>query len=209
MSDETKTEAEPGPSQTGKLAVEIGPAVLFMIVYNVAARGRPDEAIYIATGVFMVASLAALAWARWRQNRTPPMLVVSAVLITAFGGLTIALQNPLFVKIKPTIINLLYAAAIVGSLLVGRNVIKLLLDSAFELPDRIWRVLALRWAGWFVFLAVLNEFVWRTFSEAFWANFKVLGVIPLTLLFAVANTPLLMKHAKEPGADRGASKDAS
>lgn len=197
--------------QGAKLLVEVGPIFVFMVTYNVANRSRPDEAIFIATAVFIAATLAALAYAWLHQRRVPLMLVVTAVIVTVFGGLTLALQDAIFVKIKPTIVNLLYAAAIFGSLLVGRNIWKLLFSQVFTLPDRIWNILAARWGAWFVFLAVLNEFIWRNFSEAFWANFKFWGVMPLTIAFAMANLPITMKHSGQdgPGGDtKSESKEA-
>lgn len=177
-----------------KILVEVGPIAIFMIAYNVANRMAPDDAIFIATGVFIVSTLAALAWAWLKDKRVPPMLLVSGVLVTFFGGLTLALHDALFIKIKPTIVNLLYAGVILGSVFVGRNVWKMLFAAAFTLPDRVWNILAVRWGLWFVFLAVLNEVVWRNTSEAFWANFKFWGVLPLTLAFAMANVPITLKH---------------
>ncbi len=122
------------------------------------------------------------------------MLIVTAVVVLFFGGLTLALHDALFIKIKPTIINLLYAAVIFGGLLFKQNIWKMLFRSAFDLPDKAWTILAVRWGAFFVFLAVLNEVVWRNTSEAFWANFKFFGVFPLTIAFALANVPLLLKH---------------
>ncbi|MGE3302188.1 MAG: septation protein A [Hyphomonadaceae bacterium] len=179
------------------LIVDLGPVALFMIAYNVANRmAPPGAAIYWATGVFMAATLAALAYARVAERRTPPMLLVTATVVLVFGGLTLVLHDALFIKIKPTIINLLWAGAIFGGLAFRQNVFRMLLGGAMELPERIWRVLAIRWGLLFIFLAALNEFIWRTFSEAFWANFKFFGVLPITLLFALANAPLIMKHVK-------------
>lgn len=183
--------------QSSRLIVDIGPTVLFMIAYNVANRTRPDEAIFISTGVYMVAAVAALIYARVKERRWPLMLLVTAVIVVLFGGATLIFHNATFAYIKPTIINSLFAVGIFGSLLVGQNVWKLLFGSVFELPDRIWRILAIRWGCWFVFLAILNELIWRNFSEAFWANFKVFGVLPMTFLFALANTPIVLKNAIE------------
>jgi intracellular septation protein len=126
------------------------------------------------------------------------MLIVTAVVVLFFGGLTLILQDALFIKIKPTIINLLYAAVIFGGLMFKQNIWKMLFRSAFDLPDKAWNVLAVRWGLFFVFLALLNEAVWRNTSEAFWANFKFFGVFPLTIAFALANVPFLLKH-QAPG----------
>lgn len=190
-----------------KILTDVGPIALFMLVYNIAYRSRPDDAIFIATAVFIVATLAALAFTWFRERRLSPMLLVTAVIVTVFGGLTLALQDALFIKIKPTIVNLLYAAVIFGGLAVGRNVWKMLFNSVFDLSDRVWRILAVRWGAWFVFLAILNEVIWRNFSEAFWANFKFWGVLPLTVLFAFANVPITLREQERRAAERKAASD--
>jgi intracellular septation protein len=195
------TEAETAPAKkpaksggAGQIAVDFGPVGLFMVTYNLVHRSNPDQAIFIATGVFMAATLAALLYAVLVQKRVPPMLIVTAAVVGVFGGLTIYFHNPVFIKIKPTIVNLLFAGAIFGGLLFKQNVWKILFESAFTLPDRIWTILAVRWGLFYIFLAALNEVIWRNFSEAFWTNFKVLGVIPITFLFVLANIPITMKY---------------
>ncbi|MBL8559333.1 MAG: septation protein A [Hyphomonadaceae bacterium] len=180
----------------GQIFVDLGPVIIFMLTYNLS-RGRVPEGeeIYLATTVFLIATAAALAYAWFKQKRLPPMLIVTAVVVGVFGGLTLALHDPVFIKMKPTIVNLLYASVILGGLAVKQNVWKMLFQSAFPaLPDKVWTTFALRWGLFFIFLAGLNEFIWRSFSEVFWANFKVFGVMPLTFVFMLANMPLLMKH---------------
>jgi intracellular septation protein len=178
-----------------QLAVDFGPVALFMIAYNLAHRGADaNQAIFIATGVFMAATLAAFLYALLVQKRVAPLLIVTAVIVGVFGGLTIWLHNAMFIKIKPTIINLLFAGAIFGGLLVRQNVLKILLRISIDLPDRIWTILAVRYGLFFVFQAVLNEVIWRNFSESFWANFKLLGVMPIHFAFVALNVPLIMKH---------------
>jgi intracellular septation protein len=207
MSDAEKaeTKAEVKAATGGgmaQIAVDFGPVAIFMITYNLVHRSQPTEAIFVATGVFMAATALALAFAIFKQKRVPPMLLVTAVIVGVFGGLTIYLKDALFIKLKPTIINLLFASAIFGGLLFKQNVWKMLFRTAFTLPDRVWNIFAIRWGLFFIFLAALNEFIWRNFSEEFWANFKFLGVLPITFLFAMLNAPLMMKHMdKEDGAD--------
>lgn len=184
----------PKQSPIGQLAVDLGPAIVFMVSYNLARRYDEANAIFWSTGLFMAATLVALGYALQVQKRAPPMLLVTAAIVMVFGALTLYFHDAHFAYIKPTIINLLFAAAIFGGLLVGRNVWKLLFQSAFELPDRIWNILAVRWGLFYVFLAGLNEFIWRTQTEAFWANFKVIGVMPITFLFLLANLPITMKY---------------
>src|SRR5690606_9502931 len=138
----------PGPNQ---LLIDLGPVAIFVVAYNVLQRieATKADAVYIATAIFIVATLAAVAWCKVKIGRIPPVLIVTGVLVTAFGGLTILLQNETFIKIKPTVVYLFYAAAIIGSLLIRQNVWKLLFRHLFDLPDRIWTILALRWAGFF------------------------------------------------------------
>jgi intracellular septation protein len=145
----------------------------------------------------MAATVVALGWALTVQKRAPPMLLVSATIVLVFGGLTLYLHDATFAYIKPTIINLLFAAAIFGGLLFKRNVWKILFQTAFDLPDRIWTILAVRWGLFYIFLAGLNEAIWRTQTEAFWANFKVVGVIPITFAFMLANLPITLKHLRK------------
>jgi intracellular septation protein len=188
-----KKSASGGAAQ---LFVDLGPVVIFMLTYNLGGRFvAKGQEIFLATGVFIIATLIAVAYAWLVQKRLPPMLIVTAVIVTVFGGLTLVLHDALFIKIKPTIINLLYAGVILGGLAVKQNVWKMLFQGAFpKLPDNVWNTFALRWGLFFIFLAIVNEVVWRNFSEAFWANFKVFGVIPMTFAFMLANMPLLMKH---------------
>ncbi len=193
--------ADPAKKEAAKrganqIFVDLGPVIIFMLTYNIAnGRVAEGQAIYWATSVFLAATAIAVGYAWFVQKRLPPMLIVTAVVVGVFGGLTIALHNPVFIKMKPTIVNLLYAGVILGGLAVKQNVWKMLFQSAFPaLPEKVWTVFALRWGVFFIFLAGVNEFVWRNFSESFWANFKVFGVMPMTFLFMLANMPLLMKH---------------
>jgi intracellular septation protein len=179
--------------QGAKLAVEMGPIAIFMITYNLANRFAKDQAIFIATGVFMVVTLLAIGYSWFKERRLPPMLAVTAVIVTIFGGLTLYFHDALFIKLKPTIINSLWASAIFGGLLFGQNVWKMLFGSVFALTDQTWTKIAVRWGLFFVFLALLNEFIWRNFSESFWANFKFWGVMPITIVFALLQMPLMAK----------------
>lgn len=183
-----------------QLLIDLGPVLVFVVSYNVLNRIRPDDAIYIATGIFIAATLAAIAYSWIRTRHVPPVLIVTGVLVTVFGGLSIAFHNPTFVQVKPTVIYLFYAAAILGSLLFRQNIWKLFFGHAFSLPDRIWTILAVRWGVFFVFMAVLNEYVRRTQSMEFWVNSRFFLVFPLILGFALLNVPLTMKHIQDPEA---------
>lgn len=199
MNDAAKRTAKGG----GQLLVDLGPVIAFVLVYNVLNRTRPDEAIFIATGVFIAATLAAIAYSWVRTRKIPPVLIVTGVLVTAFGGLTLLLRDETFMKVKPTVVYLFYAAAIFGSMLIGQNVWKLLFRHAFSVPDRVWNVLAVRWGLFFMFMAGLNEVIRHTQSTEFWVNSRFFLVFPLILGFALLNAPLMMKHMKEPGSEPG------
>jgi intracellular septation protein len=173
-----------------KLLIDLGPLIAFFVAYGRAG-------IYWATGVLMLATVAALL-ASWRLlGRITAVPVLTAILVVVFGGLTFYLDDPSFIKLKPTIINLLFAGVLVVGLVTGRPLLKVLLGEAFQLTEMGWRKLTVRWALFFFALAILNEIVWRNFSESAWVNFKVFGIVPLTVLFAMAQIPLLKRY--EPG----------
>lgn len=174
------------PSPIVKLLIELGPLVAFF-----AAYGRAG--IYWATGVLMAATVVALI-ASWRLlGRISPVPVMTAVLVVVFGGLTFLLDDPSFIKMKPTFINLLFAAALIGGVAIGKSPLKLMLGDAFRLTPEGWRILSYRWAGFFLALAVANEYVWRTFSETTWVSFKAFGILPLTFLFAMSQIGVIRK----------------
>lgn len=193
------------PSGAGNIWTDIGPVLAFVIVYNVIQRFpeggglfAKENAIFWGTGVFMAGVAGAIGWTLYKGRKLPPMLIITGVVVLVFGGLTIYLQDATFAKIKPTIINSLFCVTILGSLAIGRNIWKTAFEHAFNLPDNIWKIFALRWAGFYALLAVLNEVIWRNFPEDFWANSKLFLTIPLAILFMVLNLPFLMKHNIEP-----------
>jgi intracellular septation protein len=173
-----------------KLALEFAPLALFFL-----ANSR--FGIFIATGVFMVAILVSLIVSYALTKTLPIMALVSAAVVLVFGGLTLALHDDLFIKMKPTIVNCLFGVVLLGGLAFDRPLLPLVLDQVLTLTPQGWRKLTLRWAIFFFVLAALNEFVWRNFSTDTWVNFKVFGTIPLTLLFAIAQTPLILRHGEE------------
>jgi intracellular septation protein len=189
----------PGPNQ---LLIDLGPIAVFVVTFNILQRieATRENAVYIATGVFIVATLAAIGWCKLRIGRIPPVLIVTGVLVTAFGGMTLLLRDETFIKIKPTIVYLFYATAITGSVLVRQNIWKLLFRHIFTLPDRIWTILALRWSAFFAFMAVLNEVIRQTQTTEFWVNSRIVIVFPLIVGFALLNTPLVLKHTREDDA---------
>jgi len=170
-----------------KLALDIGPLILFFVV-------NAKAGIFAATGAFMVAVVVALVVSYALIRRFPVMTVVSAVIVMIFGGLTIFLHDDTFIKIKPTLIYLLFGAVLAGGLLFRKPLLSMVFDSVFNLTEEGWRKLTIRWAAFFFVMAVLNEIVWRTQTTDFWVSFKLFGFVPLTFFFALAQFPLMRKH---------------
>jgi intracellular septation protein len=173
-----------------KLVLDIGPLVLFF-----AANGK--FGIYVATGAFMAAVLIALTVSYFMTRHLALMPLITAVIVLVFGGLTLVLHDELFIKLKPTIIYVLFGGTLVGGLLFGKPLLGMVFDSVFQLREEGWRKLTWRWALFFFALAVLNEIVWRTQTTDFWVSFKLFGVVPLTFVFGALQYPLITKYHKE------------
>jgi intracellular septation protein len=191
-----------------KLVLEMGPLVLFFFANSRPALFLPfvgpllpeaasgeKAGIFVATAVFMVAILAALAVSYVLTRHLPVMAMVTAIVVLVFGSLTLVLHDDTFIKMKPTIIYILFGGILLGGLWFNKPLLAIVFDSVFDLTDEGWRKLTLRWALFFLALAVLNEIVWRTQTTDFWVSFKVFGVVPLTFLFGALQYPLLQKYA--------------
>jgi intracellular septation protein len=176
--------------QWTKLLIELGPLVAFFIANWKAG-------IFWGTGVFMAATAAALT-ASWVLTRKIAMVpLVSAVFVALFGALTLWLHSELFIKVKVTLINALFGAVLLGGVAMGRSYIKLIMGEAVKLTEEAWRTLSVRWGVFFFAMAGLNEVIWRNFSTDAWVNFKVFGLLPITLVFAFANAPYMSRHMIE------------
>ncbi|MFN0265027.1 septation protein A [Tepidamorphus sp. 3E244] len=173
-----------------RLATEMGPLVVFFL-------SNWKFGIFWATGAFMVATAIALTFAYIRLRTIPIMPLITGVFVLIFGGLTLYMQDDIFIKLKPTIVNLCFAAMLAAGLYFRRPLLKIVFGPIFALDDEGWHKLTVRWMIFFVFLAVVNEFVWRTYSTDTWVSFKVFGIMPLTLAFSLAQLPLLQKHSLE------------
>ncbi len=196
MNEATPPSAPGAPQPSGgaalvRLVIEAGPLAVFFI-----ANARAG--IYWGTGLFMVAITLSLIVSLVRERRIPAMPMVTAVVVLVFGSLTLYLHDDTFIKLKPTIVNSLFAAFIFVGLAIGRNFVRVVLGPAFQLTDEGWRVLAIRWGAFFVVLAIVNEVVWRNFSTDVWVDFKVFGIMPLTFAFSLAQVPLLTRHGNPP-----------
>ena len=200
------TDAKPKVNPILKLVLELGPLVLFFFVN---ARGKTiidsygleawfPQPIFLATGVFMVAMLISLAvsWVLTRHLAIMPL--ITGVVVLVMGGLTLWLQDDTFIKVKPTIVNTFFGAVLLIGLAFGRSLLAYVFDAAFALDTEGWRKLTFRWGLFFLVLAALNEIVWRTQTTDFWVAFKVWGIMPITMIFAMAQLPLMQRHMIEP-----------
>ena len=179
-----------------RLALETGPLLVFFLTNG-------QFGIMPATAAFMVATPIAVALSYKLEKRIPVMPLVGCGFVMLFGGLTLLLEDDFFIKVKPTIVNLLFAAVLFVGLALKRPYLKLLMGAVLHLDNEGWRILGLRWAVFFVVLAVLNEIVWRNFSTEFWAGFKLFGLMPLTMVFALFQVPLITRHQIEEPAAAG------
>ncbi len=201
-----------------KLAIEAGPLVVFFLVNG--RKGLPEfrhlwlepgteplvgQSLFEATGAFMIATFIALIAGWTIERKLPVMPLVSGVFVLVFGALTLVLADETFIKLKPTLVNILFAVILFGGLLAGKSLLKPLFGAAVQLTERGWRILTIRWAIFFVVLAVLNEIVWRSFSTDFWVSFKLFGIMPLTFLFAAAQTPLFLREQEDADDTNAAS----
>ncbi|MEC9369459.1 MAG: septation protein A [Pseudomonadota bacterium] len=180
------------PPQLSKLLLDLGPLLAFFAV-------NAWHGIYWATGIFMLATIASLAVSRFAFGHFPTMPLVTAGFVIVFGGLTLWLRDETFIKIKPTIIYLVMAGLLAIGLARGRIYLRMIMDEVFILDEPGWRRLTWQWTGFLMFMAVLNEIVWRSVSTDHWVAFKVFGLLPLTMVFAIAQTIALRNHLKAKG----------
>jgi intracellular septation protein len=201
---------EPAPNDPGhkpinpllKLALELGPLGIFFfantrgewLAERIPALASLGGPIFIATALFMVAMLISLAISYALTRTLPVMPFVTGIVVLVFGGLTLWLQDDTFIKMKPTIVNVLFGAVLLGGLAFGKSLLGYVFDSVFRLTDEGWRKLTFRWGLFFLLLAALNEVVWRTVSTDMWVNFKVFGIMPLTVVFTLSQLPLISRY---------------
>ena len=173
-----------------KFITDFGPLLVFLFFYY-----NSDKNLKIAIPPFIIATIIALAIVWLLEKKIPMIPLIGGILITLFGGLTIYFDNPIFIYIKPTIINILFGLALLsGKYFTKEPVLKKILGKSIMLSDEGWGILNKRWIIFFFALAFLNELVWRTQSEEFWVNFKVWGMLPITFIFSAFQVPLITKH---------------
>tara|TARA_B100000945_G_scaffold301263_1_gene283840 strand:- start:1480 stop:2034 length:555 start_codon:yes stop_codon:yes gene_type:complete len=175
-----------------KLATDFGPLLIFFVVYY-----RSDKNLITAIPPLIVATLIAVFIVYIMEKKIPYVPLVGAILISLFGGLTVIFKNPIFLYLKPTIINVIFALILWGGKKVyNKNLLKIFFKSSIKLEEAGWDKLMFRWIGFFFFLAFLNEAVWRTQTEEIWVNFKVWGILPITFIFTLFQVPLIQKYKK-------------
>ena len=189
------------PHPVFKLATELGPLIVFFVA-------NAKYHLFVATGAFMVAIVAAMIASYVVVRHVPMMAIVTAVIVLVFGTLTLVLHDETFIKIKPTIIYGLFAAILGGGLLFGRSFIAILFNQMFNLTPKGWRILTMRWALFFLGMAVLNEIIWRTQSTDFWVTFKAFGAVPLTMVFAISQMPVIKRYHLEPASLEASEAEA-
>ncbi|TCR90056.1 septation protein A [Rhizobium sp. BK376] len=189
-----------------KMALELGPLLVFFfgnlrgawLVAHFPALATLGGPLFVATALFMAATVASLVASKMILGHLPVMPFISGIVVVIFGSLSIWLQDETFIKMKPTIINTMFGVALLGGLLFGKSLLGYVFNAAFQLDEEGWRKLTVRWGVFFLFLAVINEVVWRNFSDDFWVAFKVWGTMPITILFTLSQMPLIMKHTVTP-----------
>ena len=173
-----------------KFITDFGPLLIFFTIYY-----KSDNNLTAAIPPLIVATIIAVVIMYFVEKKIPYVPLIGGIVITVFGGLTLYFNNPIFIYMKPTIVNVIFAVTLIFSkILFQRNFLKIFLQTAFQLSDLGWDKLNLRWAYFFIFLAILNEVIWRTQPESTWVNFKVWGILPITFIFTALQVPLINKY---------------
>ena len=173
-----------------KFITDFGPLLIFFTIYY-----KSGNNLTVAIPPLIVATIIAVVIMYFFEKKIPYVPLIGGVVITLFGGLTLYFNNPIFIYMKPTIVNMIFACIlIISKVFFNKNFLKFFLRSAFHLNEIGWDKLNYRWAYFFIFLAILNEIVWRTQPETTWVNFKVWGILPLTFIFTASQLPMINKH---------------
>jgi len=203
MTDASQTLPQNPPKKKASQWLEFGPLLIFFIAYMYLKRTLPDPktAIYIAAIILGGLSTLSVIYSTVKHGALPKMLLFTTVLVVGSAGLSYVFKDPRFIYMKPTVINALFGVGVLGGILLKKNVIKMIMGEAFDMPLKAWNNLAIRWGLFFFVLAAINEFVWRSYGEDFWVKFKVFGFFPITILFTMTQLPFIMKNGTVKGAD--------
>ena len=173
-----------------KFVADFGPLLIFFTIYY-----KSGNNLALAIPPLIISTIIAVGFIYFLEKKIPYIPLIGGVIISLFGGLTLYFNNPIFIYMKPTIVNLIFALTlIVGKAFFNKNFLEFFFKTAFQLNNEGWSKLNNRWAYFFIFLAILNEIIWRTQPETTWVNFKVWGLLPLTFIFTVFQVPLINKH---------------
>ena len=173
-----------------KFITDFGPLLIFFTIYY-----KSGNNLTVAIPPLIITTILAVGIVYFVEKKIPYVPLIGGVLITLFGGLTLYFNNPVFIYMKPTIVNLIFAATlIISKIFFKKNFLKFFLQSAFQLDEKGWEKLNFRWAYFFIFLAILNEIIWRTQPESTWVNFKVWGILPITFIFTAFQVPLINRY---------------
>ncbi|MDC0861921.1 septation protein A [Alphaproteobacteria bacterium] len=175
-----------------KQLFEFFPLIVFFAVYY-----KSDKDLYISIAAVIIATLISLVALYIKERKISTMMLVSTIILVVFGGLSLFFKNEIFFKMKPTIINSLFAIVLIISTYLNKPILKMMLNSSIKLTDQGWSILNKMWTGYFVFLAILNEIVWRNYTTDIWVNFKVFGIMGVTIAFTILQIPLLKKYLIE------------
>ena len=173
-----------------KFATDFGPLLIFFTIYY-----KTENNLSAAIPPLIISTIIAIAIMYFVEKKIPYVPLIGGVIITLFGGLTLYFDNPVFIYMKPTIVNIIFAGILITSkVFFQKNFLKFFLKTAFQLQETGWDKLNFRWAYFFIFLAIINEIVWRTQPETTWVNFKVWGILPITFIFTFFQIPLIKKY---------------
>ena len=173
-----------------KFIADFGPLLIFFTIYY-----KSGNNLSIAIPPLVVATIVAVIAVYFIEKKIPIIPVIRAIIISLFGGMALYFDNPVFLYMKPTIINIIFAIVLIfGKLFFNKNFLKFFFKTAFQLDEIGWDKLNFRWAYFFIFLAFINEIIWRTQPETTWVNFKVWGILPLTFIFTAFQLPMINKH---------------
>jgi len=183
-------------SKSANFWMDFGPLLVFFVSFQFFKKNNPDSAMLIAAGIFATLAVVVVFIGWLKYKKVSKVLILTTVIIVITASLAIWSGNKVIFFMKPTIINILFAVTLMIGTFLKKNPLKAMLKQTIILPDSMWNKLSLRWGVFFLCMAILNEYIWRTQTESFWASFKVFGVMPITMAFMLTQLPFIMKNGK-------------